>query len=65
MPKSHVIARYVKSSHQNDAGRTALEILLALFVIRTLLQSRTRADIAEKLFIILSLTRLLAFNSTI
>ena len=51
LPGSHVIARYVKSSHQNDPGRTVLEILLALFAIRTLLQSRTRADNGEKHFI--------------
>jgi len=48
IPGSHVIARYVKSSHQNDPGRTVLEVLLALFAIRTLLQSRTRADNGEK-----------------
>ena len=48
---SNVIARYVKSSHQNDPGRTVLEILLALFAIRTLLQSRTLADNGEKHFI--------------
>ena len=30
IPSSHVIVRYVKSSHQNDPGRTVLEILLAL-----------------------------------
>ncbi|KAH9955402.1 serine palmitoyltransferase [Russula dissimulans] len=51
LPGSHVVARYVKSSHQNDPGRTLLEILLALFAIRTLLQSRTRADNGEKHFI--------------
>jgi serine palmitoyltransferase len=51
IPGSHVIARYVKSSHQNDPGRTVLEVLLALFAIRTLLQSRTRADNGEKHFI--------------
>ncbi|KAH9060259.1 serine palmitoyltransferase [Lactarius vividus] len=39
------------SSHQNDSGRTLLEILLALFAIRILLQSRTRADNGEKHFI--------------
>ncbi|KAH8983442.1 hypothetical protein EDB92DRAFT_2106285 [Lactarius akahatsu] len=50
---SHVIARYVKSSHQNDPGRTVLEILLAVFffAIRTLPQSRTRADNCEKPFV--------------
>jgi serine palmitoyltransferase len=51
IPGSHVIARYVKSSHQNDPGRTVLEVLLALFAIHTLLQSRTRADNGEKHFI--------------
>ncbi|KAH9060278.1 serine palmitoyltransferase [Lactarius vividus] len=39
IPGSHVIASYVKSS-QNYPGRTVLGILLALFAIRTLLQSR-------------------------
>ncbi|KAN0139446.1 Pyridoxal phosphate-dependent transferase [Lactarius tabidus] len=41
----------LKSSHQNDPGRTVLEILLALFAIRTLLQSRTRADNGKMHFI--------------
>ena|SRR6266702_6013208 len=50
IPRSDVVARYVKSSHQNDPGRTVLEILLALFAIRTLLQS-SRADNGEKYFI--------------
>ncbi|KAH8988171.1 serine palmitoyltransferase [Lactarius hatsudake] len=55
IPGSRVIARGVKS-HQNDPGRTILEILLALFAIRVLLrvQSRTRADNGEKQFIHLS-----------
>ncbi|KAF9531174.1 serine palmitoyltransferase [Crepidotus variabilis] len=44
IPGSAVILRYVKSSHQNDPGRTILELLLLIFAIRTLLQSRTRAD---------------------
>lgn len=44
IPGSHVIARYVRSSHQNDPGRTLLELILAAFAIGTLLQSRTRAD---------------------
>ncbi|KAH8984866.1 serine palmitoyltransferase [Lactarius akahatsu] len=34
IPGSHVVARYVKFSHQDDPGRTVLEILLALLVIR-------------------------------
>ena len=41
----------MKSSHQNDLGRTVVEILLALFAIRTLFQSRTRADNGEIHFI--------------
>ena len=51
LPGSHVIARYVKSSHQNDPGRTVLELLLFLFLVRTVLQSRTRAGDAERHFI--------------
>ncbi|KAL9709208.1 serine palmitoyltransferase component [Leucoagaricus gongylophorus] len=44
LPGSAVIQRYVKSSHQNDPGRTLLELFLFIFAVRTLLQSRTRAD---------------------
>ncbi|EJD01815.1 serine palmitoyltransferase [Fomitiporia mediterranea MF3/22] len=44
IPGSAVVARYVRSSHQNDPGRTVLELILFLFAIRTLLQSRTRND---------------------
>ncbi|KAH8102135.1 serine palmitoyltransferase [Cristinia sonorae] len=51
IPGSHVVARYVKSSHQNDPGRTVLEIMLFIFAVRTLLQSRTRADRSGKHFI--------------
>ncbi|KZT26093.1 serine palmitoyltransferase [Neolentinus lepideus HHB14362 ss-1] len=51
IPGSAVIARYVKSSHQNDPGRTVLELVLAVFAIWTLLQSRTRADKDGKNFI--------------
>ena len=51
LPGSAVIARYVKSSHQNDPGRTLLEAILLLFAIRTLLQSRTRADRSGKNFV--------------
>lgn len=42
IPGSAVVARYVKSSHQNDPGRTILELILAIFVIRTIFQSRSR-----------------------
>ncbi|TDL27943.1 serine palmitoyltransferase [Rickenella mellea] len=51
IPGSAVIARYVKSSHQNDPGRTLLELLLVIFAISTLLHSRTRADKSGRHFI--------------
>ncbi|KAI1792788.1 serine palmitoyltransferase [Ganoderma leucocontextum] len=51
LPGSAVVARYVKSSHQNDPGRTLLEVILVIFAIRTLLQSRTRGDQSGKHFI--------------
>ncbi|ESK92361.1 serine c-palmitoyltransferase [Moniliophthora roreri MCA 2997] len=51
LPGSAVVERYVRSSHQNDPGRTFLELVLVVFVIRTLLQSRTRADRNGKNFI--------------
>ncbi|KAF8665043.1 hypothetical protein AX16_000655 [Volvariella volvacea WC 439] len=51
IPGSAVIVRYVKSSHQNDPGRTLLELILVIFAIRTVLQSRTRADKDAKHFI--------------
>ena len=51
IPGSQVLARYVRSSHQNDPGRTLLEVILLIFAIRTLLQSRTRAEGSGKHFI--------------
>ncbi|KAF9225009.1 PLP-dependent transferase [Gyrodon lividus] len=51
VPGSAVVARYVKSSHQNDPGRTVLELILVIFAVRTLLQSRTRGDKQGKNFI--------------
>ncbi|KAH8112777.1 serine palmitoyltransferase [Phellopilus nigrolimitatus] len=51
LPGSAVIARYIESSHQNDPGRTLLELILFLFAIRTLLQSRTRSDSSGKNFV--------------
>ena len=44
IPGSAVVVRYVKSSHQNDPGRSVLELILFLFAVRTLMQSRTRVD---------------------
>jgi serine palmitoyltransferase len=54
LPGSAVIQRYVKSSHQNDPGRTILELILVIFAIRTLLQSRTKSDRNGKHFITFS-----------
>lgn len=51
IPGSAVIARYVQSSHQNDPGRTVLEVILIIFVIYTLMRRRTRADNSGKHFI--------------
>lgn len=51
IPGSSVIARYVKSSHRDDPGRTLLEVILIVFAIRTLLQSRTKAEASGKHFI--------------
>lgn len=42
LPGSAVLARYVRSSHQNDPGRTVLELILIAFAVRTLMQSRSR-----------------------
>lgn len=44
IPGSAVVARYVRSSHQNDPGRTILELILFFFAIFTLLRPRERAD---------------------
>jgi serine palmitoyltransferase len=51
LPGSAVFLRYVKSSHQNDPGRSLLELILVVFAFWTLLQSRTRADRTGKHFI--------------
>ncbi|KAF8508713.1 serine palmitoyltransferase [Hysterangium stoloniferum] len=54
IPGSAVVTRYIRSSHRDDPGRTLLEILLFLFAVRTLLQSRTRAEGSGKNFVKLS-----------
>jgi hypothetical protein len=41
LPDSHVVACYVRSSHQNDPGRTLVEIAVSVFLIVTILQQRT------------------------
>ncbi|KAG8944761.1 serine palmitoyltransferase component [Tulasnella sp. 424] len=43
IPGSAIVIRYVRSSYQNDPGRSVLELILLVFAIRTLLQNRTRA----------------------
>jgi hypothetical protein len=48
IPNSHVVAQYFEFFLRNDFGRTVLTILLALFAIRALLQSRTREAIGER-----------------
>ncbi|KAL1721764.1 pyridoxal phosphate-dependent transferase [Schizophyllum commune] len=50
LPGSAIVERYVRSSHQNDPGRTLLEIILFIFAIRTVFQRRTRSS-SEKHFI--------------
>ncbi|EJU01455.1 serine palmitoyltransferase [Dacryopinax primogenitus] len=54
IPGSSILIRYVRSSYQNDPLRTLLEIILLLFALRTILQSRTRADRAAKNYVQLS-----------
>ena len=43
IPGSAILGRYIKSSYQDDPGRTLLEVILVLFAVGTLLQNRTRA----------------------
>lgn len=40
LPGSTVVARYVKSSHQNDPGRTFLELGLAIMLVFVVFQRR-------------------------
>lgn len=51
LPGSPIIVRYIQSSYQNDPYRSLLEVLLAAYAIRTLLQSRTRGEGAGKNFV--------------
>ena len=41
IPGSAVVVRYIQSSHRNDPGRTLLELLLFIFALWTVFQSRT------------------------
>ncbi|KAH9018455.1 serine palmitoyltransferase [Lactarius hengduanensis] len=49
--EERLLQNIVEEVAHNDPGRTVLEILLALFAIRTLLQSHTRAENDERHFI--------------
>lgn len=51
IPGSAVLLRYIRESHRNDPGRTLLEVLLALFALWTLVQSRRRAERVAKSFV--------------
>ncbi|KZO99097.1 serine palmitoyltransferase [Calocera viscosa TUFC12733] len=54
IPGSSIVIRYVRSSYQNDPFRTVLEVILLLFALRTIFQSRTRADRSTKNYVQLS-----------
>lgn len=51
VPGSPIIARYIKSSYQDDPYRSLLEVLLLAFAVRTLLKGRTRGEGEGKNFI--------------
>ena len=51
IPGSAVVIRYIQSSHRNDPGRTILELLLFIFALWTVFQSRRRAGLAAKNFV--------------
>lgn len=44
LPGHDIVARYIASSYQNDPVRSLLELILFLFLVRTVLQNRTRAN---------------------
>ncbi|TXT03895.1 hypothetical protein VHUM_04318 [Vanrija humicola] len=44
LPGSPILVRYVKSSYQDDPWRSALELLLFAYAIRTVLMGRTRGE---------------------
>jgi hypothetical protein len=51
IPGSPILARYIKSSYQDDPYRSLLEVLLVAFAVRTLLKGRTRGEGEGKNFI--------------
>lgn len=44
IPGSPILVRYVKSSYQDDPWRSALELLLFAYALRTVLMGRTRGE---------------------
>lgn len=54
LPGSAIFLRYVKSSYQDDPIRSILELILVIFAIRTILQSRTRGGSSSSNFVKLS-----------
>ncbi|WWD20547.1 hypothetical protein CI109_105023 [Kwoniella shandongensis] len=51
IPGSPILLRYIRSSYQNDPWRSALEVLLVAFALRTILMGRTRGEGEGKNFV--------------
>lgn len=51
VPGSAIVLRYVRSSYQNDPIRSLLELILVIFALRTILQSRTRGNSSSSNFV--------------
>ncbi|MCO5589771.1 hypothetical protein L7F22_043740 [Adiantum nelumboides] len=51
LPGSAILLRYVRSSYQNDPIRSLLELILIIFALRTILQSRTRGNSSSSNFV--------------
>ncbi|UZJ57273.1 hypothetical protein CBS101457_006593 [Exobasidium rhododendri] len=54
LPGSSIVLRYIRSSYQGDPMRSLLELILVIFAIRTILQSRTRGGSSGTNFVKLS-----------
>ena len=42
VPGRDIVMRYIQSSYQDDPIRSLLELILFIYAVRTILQSRTR-----------------------
>jgi serine palmitoyltransferase len=51
LPGSAIFLRYIKSSYQGDPIRSLLELILVIFAVRTILQSRTRGGSSGSNFV--------------